>query len=67
MLSVVTQPDLLTTAEVADLFRVTEATVNRWVREDKIAALSLPGGKGYRFRRSDLDTLVAPADGPEAA
>lgn len=59
-----TQPDLLTTAEVAGLFRVTEATVNRWVREGKIAALALPGGKGYRFRRPDVEALVG---GPEAA
>lgn len=56
--------DLLTTSEVADLFRVTEATVNRWVREQKISAVALPGGKGYRFRRADVEVL---AGGPEAA
>lgn len=59
-LSVVPQPDLLTTAEVAEALRVTEATVTSWVRDRKLSAIRLPGGKGYRFRRSDVDALTAP-------
>lgn len=55
-----THADLLTTAEVASLFRVTEATVNRWVRDGKIASIPLPGGKGNRYRRSDVEALLSP-------
>lgn len=62
-----TNPDLLTTAEVAALLRVTEATVTSWVRDRKLPALTLPGGKGYRFRRTDVDALLAPSDPADAA
>lgn len=57
--------DLLTTAEVAEAFRVAEGTVNRWVREGNLRAIPLPGGKGYRYRRSDVEALMTPD--PEAA
>lgn len=57
---VVTHPDLMTTAEVAEALRVTEATVTAWVRDSKLAAIRLPGGKGYRFRKSDVDALFDP-------
>lgn len=54
--------DLLTTAEVATTFRVTEATVTAWVREGKLRASRTPGGKSYLFRRSDVDAFLVPAD-----
>lgn len=54
-----TQPDtLLTAAEVADELRVHVSTVSRWVRDNRIAAIKLPGGH-LRFRRADVDALIA--------
>lgn len=67
MIPVVTQPDLLTTAEVAARLRVTEATVTSWVRDAKLAAIRLPGGKGYRFHREAVDALTAAPTPKEAA
>ena len=61
-----TQPDLLTTAEVAAMFRVTEATVTSWVRDRKLTAITLPGGKGYRFHRSEVDAFLVPDPEPAA-
>lgn len=54
--------ELLTTAEVATTFRVTEATVTSWVREGKLRASRTPGGKSYLFRRSDVDAFLVPAE-----
>lgn len=60
MLSHVQLPDHLTTAEVAEIFRVTEATVTTWVRDGKLKASRTPGGKSYLFRREDVDAFLAP-------
>lgn len=55
-------PHLMTTAEVATLARVNPATVSRWAESGKLpTALRLPGGQ-RRFRRSDVDRLLAPAE-----
>lgn len=61
------QPDLMTTAEVADTFRVAEATVTAWVRDGKLAAIVTPGGKGYRFHRADVEAFLTPDPTPTAA
>lgn len=57
---------LLTTAEVADRLRVSVATVNRYAREDLLAAITLPGGQ-RRYRAEDVDALLAPAAPAEEA
>jgi len=49
---------LLLTHEVAHLFGVGSATVGRWVRERRLPALQTLGGH-HRFRRSDIDALIA--------
>ncbi len=61
MLSVVPH-DLLTTTEVAAALRVTRATVTAWVRDGQLPALTLPGGRGYRIRRSDVEAFLVPAE-----
>ncbi len=45
-----------TTEEVAKRYRVKPATVNRWVRNERITALNLGGQREgpYVFRMSDL-------------
>lgn len=45
--------ELLTTAEVAAVLRVSPATVGRWVREGKLPAVGTPGGRN-RFRPEDV-------------
>lgn len=52
--------DLLTTAEVADEYRVSTMTVRRWVAAGDLEAIRLPGGT-LRYRRSDVEHLRQPA------
>ena len=47
--------DLLTTAEVAAYFQVDPASVRRWVKSGRLAAIKTPGGGSLRFRRSDIE------------
>jgi excisionase family DNA binding protein len=48
---------LLTAAEVAEIFRVGSRTVTRWAAEKKLAAVRTPGGH-CRFRESDVRALL---------
>lgn len=52
------ESDLLTVAEIADQYRITQRSVQRWIREGKLKAVRLPGGRAYRVRRSDLDAAI---------
>lgn len=49
-------PELLTTEEVAQLFRVTPATVLRWVTERGLTCVQV-GPKLHRFPKSCLEEL----------
>ena len=51
-------PALLTTEEVADLFRVSAPTVNKWAREGIITPIRLEGTKRQMFRRDELERLL---------
>jgi excisionase family DNA binding protein len=57
---------LLTTQEVADLFRVDPQTVTGWVRDNKLQAVLTPGGRRYRFRRDDVEAMLFPKPSPES-
>lgn len=48
----------LTVAEVADHYRTTARTVQRWIREGKLRAVRLPGGRSYRIAKSDLTAAI---------
>ncbi|WP_260617179.1 MULTISPECIES: helix-turn-helix domain-containing protein [unclassified Microbispora] len=50
---------LLKAREVAHLFDVEVSTVVEWARTGKIPALKTPGGREYRFRPSDVETLMS--------
>jgi len=53
--------ELLTVHEVAQILRVDDTTVRRWVKNGVLEAVSLPHvGKrqSYRIRRSTLDALL---------
>ncbi|MFC4536914.1 BldC family transcriptional regulator [Sphaerisporangium dianthi] len=49
----ITEP-LLTSAEVAAVFRVDPKTISRWAREGRIAGIRTPGGRLIRYRESDV-------------
>ncbi|WP_084693327.1 helix-turn-helix domain-containing protein [Actinomadura atramentaria] len=51
-------PELLTTGEVARLFRVSPQTVARWARTGQIAAIELPGGRVLRYPAADVRRLL---------
>jgi len=53
-------PELLTTEEVARIFRVTPATVLRWVTERGITCVQV-GPKLHRFPKSCLQELLSDA------
>jgi excisionase family DNA binding protein len=50
-------PIILTTAEVADIFRVSKSTVTGWVHSGKIPSIRTPG-RGIRFRREHVEALL---------
>lgn len=62
-----TRPALLTTREVAELFRVSPASVSAWAKEGLLPAVRIPGTKNWRFRREDIERLLAAGEQPEAA
>lgn len=49
--------DLLTTAEVAQMLRVSQKTISRWVRLGDLQAIRLPRGQ-LRIRRSEVERLL---------
>jgi excisionase family DNA binding protein len=54
--------DLLTVHEVAQLLRVDDTTVRRWVKNGVLAAVSLPHmhhRQPYRIKRSTIAGLLA--------
>jgi excisionase family DNA binding protein len=49
--------DLMTPAEVAELFRVNPKTVTRWARSGRITAIRTLGGH-RRFRRDEIEAKL---------
>lgn len=56
----ITQPKLLTVSEVANILRVDDATVRRWVKQGTLEAVRLPGElrQAYRIKRETLDKVL---------
>jgi excisionase family DNA binding protein len=52
-----TDNELLTPSEVADMFRVNPTTVTRWARAGKVVAVRTLGGH-RRFRASEIRRLL---------
>ena len=59
-----TQP-LLTSQQVAALFRVDPKTVTRWAASGRIGSIRTPGGH-RRFRESEIRALLAELTMPAA-
>jgi excisionase family DNA binding protein len=49
--------DLLTSREVAELFRVSTETIYRWGRQGTLDPVTVGGT--IRFRRTDVEALLA--------
>lgn len=54
--------DLLTPAEVAEIFGVDTRTITAWHRAGKLAAIRTPGGRTLRFRRSEIERALGIQD-----
>ncbi len=55
------EDELLTVQEVADILRVDDTTVRRWIKEDALEAIILPHLnelQGYRIRRSVVAAIL---------
>jgi len=55
------EDELLTVQEVADIFRVDDTTVRRWIKDDALEAIILPHlneRQGYRIRRSVVNAIL---------
>ena len=53
--------ELLTVSEVADILRVDDTTVRRWVKQGTLEAIVLPHintRQGYRIKRETLDKVL---------
>jgi excisionase family DNA binding protein len=53
--------DLLTVAEVAQILRVDDTTVRRWIKQGVLDAVVLPHiheRQGYRIKRETLEKLL---------
>lgn len=51
-----TYPDLLTTAEAAQLVRSTQGTIRRWIRENRLSASGSPGK--HLVSRAELEQMT---------
>ena len=52
-----TKERLLTTSEVAKALNVTRHAVTKWIKEGKLKAIRLPGGR-YRIPESEVKRII---------
>lgn len=58
--------DLLSSSQAAEVLQVSVKTVYAWADSGALASVRTPGGH-RRFRRSDVDALLAPTPSPTEA
>jgi excisionase family DNA binding protein len=58
--------ELLTIRETAELLRVSEITVSRWVKQGRLPAMRV-GPRAVRIRRHDIERVLEPVTGATAA
>lgn len=59
------EPKLLTVAEVAERFRLTDETIHRWARNGRLPYVDVLGVK--RFKREDIEAIESGAYVAEAS
>lgn len=58
---------LLTSGEVAALFRVDRKTVSKWAADGRVKSIRTPGGRQRRFWQSEIERLMGEGnDGNQA-
>jgi excisionase family DNA binding protein len=57
--------DYLTKREIAAMLRVSERSIERWVRDGRLAVIRTPGGYP-RFSRQQVEDMMRPGVAPEA-
>jgi excisionase family DNA binding protein len=48
----------LTVAQVADQLGTSPRTVQRWIKDGRLTAIRLPGGRSYRVYQHDVDAAL---------
>lgn len=48
----------LTLDEGAKYLRISRATLDRWIAQERVRAYELPSGRGHRLKRDDLDDVL---------
>lgn len=56
-----------TVSDIAELVRVQERTVRKWLREGRLAGLNFGGKTGWRVKESELDAFLKDPEGKVAA
>lgn len=59
--------EFLTVAETAAMAGVNRHTVDRWVRKGWLERHKVPGRHSTRFKREDVEALIAPRPDKEGA
>lgn len=48
----------LTVAQVADQLGTSSRTVQRWIKDGRLRAIRLPGGRSYRIYQRDIEAAL---------
>jgi len=59
-----TDERLLGSKQAALFLAVNVETLRRWAREGRVPSYRIAAGRHRRFRRSDLEALLAKSEGP---
>src|ERR1700682_1073409 len=54
-------PEWLNLDQAAAYLKISTQTLYRWVEDGRLVAYELPSGRGRRFKREDLDSLLTPS------
>lgn len=56
-----------TTREIAELLKVSDQTVWRWLKTGRMRGINLSGKTGWRVRESDVNAFIEELEGKAAA
>jgi excisionase family DNA binding protein len=58
----INSPQLLTTGEVAQILRLSSSRIQELVAEGALHPIRVTAKGNFRFRRDEIDALIAPRD-----
>lgn len=56
-----------TTRDIADLLKVSDQTVWRWLKSGEMRGINLSGKSGWRVRESEVNAFIEAREGKAAA